>query len=166
MSRHDVVIIGAGAAGLSAGALLAKEGKSVVIVEASPWLGGRGVAVADEGFKINLGGHLVEDSGSGITKVFEHVGKELIHGASSSDMVIWDHEKSRWGSIREQYSADKSELKKLIQIVVETPYEEFDEWDDRTLREWMLQYTKHEGVIALWEFITVLEAITENWWDH
>jgi phytoene dehydrogenase-like protein len=166
MSRHDVVIIGAGAAGLSAGALLAKEGKSVLIVEASPWLGGRGVAVPDEGFKINLGGHLVEDSGSGITKVFEHVGKELIHGASSSDMVIWDHEKSRWGSIREQYSADKSELKKVIQIVVETPYEDFDEWDDRTLREWMLQYTKHEGVIALWEFITVLEAITENWWDH
>ena len=30
----------------------------------------------------------------------------------------------------------------------------------------MLQHTKHEGVIALWEFITVLEAITENWWDH
>ena len=166
MARHDVVIIGAGAAGLSAGALLAKEGKSVLIVEASPWLGGRGVAVPDEGFKINLGGHLVEDSGSGITKVFEHVGKELIHGASSSDMVIWDHERSRWGSIREQYSADKSELKKLIQIVVETPYEEFDKWDDRTLREWMLQYTTHEGVINLWEFITVLEAITENWWDH
>ncbi len=145
MSRHDVVIIGAGAAGLSAGALLAKEGKSVVIVEASQWLGGRGVAVPDEGFKINLGGHLVEDSGSGITKVFEHVGKELIHGATSSDMVIWDHEKSRWGSIREQYSADKSELKKLIQIVVETPYEEFDEWDDRTLREWMLQHTTARG---------------------
>ena len=86
MSRHDVVIIGAGAAGLSAGALLAKEGKSVLIVEASPWLGGRGVAVPDEGFKINLGGHLVEDSGSGITKVFEHVGKELIHGAAR---VTW-----------------------------------------------------------------------------
>jgi len=166
MSRHDIVIVGAGAAGLSAGALLAKEGKSVLIVEASPWLGGRGVAVPDQGFKINLGGHLVEDSGSGITKVFEHVGKELIHGAQSSDMVIWDHEKARWGSIRELYAADKSELKKLIQIVVETPYEEFDNWDDRTLREWMLQHTKHEGVIALWEFITVLEAITENWWDH
>ena len=166
MARYDVVIIGAGAAGLSAGALLAKEGKSVLVLEASPWLGGRGVAVADEGFKINVGGHLVEDSGSGITKVFEHVGKELIHGPASSDMVIWNHEQGRWGSIRELYSADKSELKKIINIVVETPYEDFDAWDDRTLREWMLQYTSHEGVIALWEFITVLEAITENWWDH
>ena len=166
MASYDVVIIGAGAAGLSAGALLAKEGKAVLILEASPWLGGRGVAVPDEGFKINVGGHLVEDSGSGITKVFEHVGKELVHGATSSDMVIWDHERGRWGSIREQYSADKAELKKVIGIVVETPYEEFDDWDDRTLREWMLQHTRHEGVIALWEFITVLEAITENWWDH
>lgn len=166
MSRYDVVIIGAGAAGLSAGALLAKEGRSVQVVEASPWLGGRGVAVPDEGFKLNVGGHLVEDSGSGITKVFEHVGKKLIHGARSSDMVVWNHEAGRWGSIREQYAADKSELKKVIQILLETPYEDLDDWDDRTLREWMLQHTRHEGVIALWEFITVLEAITENWWDH
>lgn len=163
MARYDVVIIGAGAAGLTAGALLAKEGRSVCVLEAGPWLGGRGTAVPDEGFKINLGGHLVEDSGSGITKVFEHVGKELVHGAVSSDMVIWD---GRWKSVRELYSADKRELKKVINALMETPYEELDKWDDRTLREWMLQHTRHEGVIALWEFITVLEAITENWWDH
>jgi len=163
MSRHDVVIIGAGAAGLSAGALLAKEGRSVLVVESSGWLGGRGVGVPDEGFKINVGGHLVEDSGSGITKVFEHVGKKLIHGSVSSDMVIWEN---GWKSIRDLYSADKTELKKVINVLLETPYEELDHWDDRTLREWMLQHTRHEGVIALWEFITVLEAITENWWDH
>jgi phytoene dehydrogenase-like protein len=163
MSRYDVVIIGAGAAGLSAGALLAKEGRSVCVVESSGWLGGRGVAVPDEGFKINVGGHLVEDSGSGITKVFEHVGKTLVHGPASSDMVIWD---GGWKSVRDLYSADKKELKKVINILLETPYEDLDDWDDRTLREWMLQHTSHEGVIALWEFITVLEAITENWWDH
>jgi phytoene dehydrogenase-like protein len=163
MSRYDVVVIGAGPAGLSAGSLLAKEGRRVCVVEASPWLGGRGVAVPDEGFKVNVGGHLVEDSGSGITKVFEHVGKELIHGSVSSDMVIWE---DGWKSVRDLYSADKSELKKVINILLETPYEELDDWDDRTLRDWMLQHTRDEGVIALWEFITVLEAITENWWDH
>jgi phytoene dehydrogenase-like protein len=163
MSRYDVVVIGAGPAGLSAGSLLAKEGRRVCVVEASPWLGGRGVAVPDEGFKVNVGGHLVEDSGSGITKVFEHVGKELIHGSVSSDMVIWE---DGWKSVRDLYSADKSELKKVIDVLMETPYEDLDDWDDRTLREWMLQHTRDDGVIALWEFITVLEAITENWWDH
>lgn len=57
MARYDVVIVGAGAAGLSAGAMLAKEGKSVLVVESSQWLGGRGMAVPDEGFKLNVGGH-------------------------------------------------------------------------------------------------------------
>jgi phytoene dehydrogenase-like protein len=164
MAKYDVVIIGAGAAGLSAGALLAKEGRSVLILEAGPYVGGRGVALGDEGFKINLGGHLLEDSGSGITKVFEHVGRELIHGPASSDLVIWDG--GRWKSIRDLYSADKQELKKVIDALMDTPYEALDAWDDRPLRDWMRQYTSHEGVIALWEFITVLEAITENWWDH
>ena len=80
MSKCDVVVIGAGAAGLTAGALLAAEGKSVQVLERSQHLGGRALAVEDEGFTVNLGGHLIEDSGSGITKVFEHVGKQLIHG--------------------------------------------------------------------------------------
>ena len=53
------------------------------------FLGGRALALDDEGFKLNLGGHLIEDSGSGITKVFEHVGKELIHGAVSNELPRW-----------------------------------------------------------------------------
>ena len=40
--------------------------------------------VGATGYLINLGGHLVEDSGSGITKVFEHVGKKLVHGPTST----------------------------------------------------------------------------------
>jgi phytoene dehydrogenase-like protein len=88
MAKVDVAIIGAGAAGLSAAALLAKEGRKVVVLEAGKNLGGRGMAVPDEGFKLNLGGHLLEDSGSGITKIFAHVGKELVHGARNSDMPV------------------------------------------------------------------------------
>ena len=84
MAKVDVAIIGAGAAGLTAAALLAKEGKKVSVIEASRWLGGRGMAVPDEGFKLNLGGHLLEDSGSGITKVLEYVGKKLEHGNVST----------------------------------------------------------------------------------
>jgi phytoene dehydrogenase-like protein len=166
MAKVDVAIIGAGAAGLSAAALLAKEGKKVSVIEASKWLGGRGMAVPDEGFKLNLGGHLLEDSGSGITKVLEYVGKKLEHGNVSSDMPVWDHEKERWGSIRDRYSGDKSELKKVIKALMETPYEALDEWDDKPLREWMKQYTNDQGVIDLWEFLSVLECMTDDWYDH
>ena len=70
----------------------------MLVVDRSPVLGGRGMAVPDEGFKLNVGGHLLEDSGSGITKVFEHVGKELGHGAGLGDMPVWDHEQADAGA--------------------------------------------------------------------
>ncbi len=45
---YDAIVIGAGAAGLTAASLLAVEGKSVCLLERSPYLGGRGMAVPDE----------------------------------------------------------------------------------------------------------------------
>lgn len=165
MPGYDVVVIGAGAAGLTAGALLAAEGKRVVVVDRSPYPGGRAMAVPDEGFTVNLGGHLVEDGGSGLTKVFEHVGKELVHGEVSREMPIWDNAKRAWGSIRDRY-ADKTELKKVIRALVDTPYEALDDWDDRSLREWIHQHTHDQGVVDLFEFISVLECMTDNWYDH
>ena len=36
MGSYDVAVIGAGSAGLSAGALLAKEGKRVIVFDRSP----------------------------------------------------------------------------------------------------------------------------------
>ncbi len=166
MAKVDIVVIGAGAAGLSAGAILAKNGKKVLVLDRAPYLGGRGMAVPDEGFKLNLGGHLLEDSGSGITKIFEYLGKHLGHGPANTDMNVWDHEREQWGSIRDRYSGNKDELKKVINVLLETPYEELDKWDDRPLRDWILQYTRDEGVIELFEFITVLECMTEHWYDH
>lgn len=166
MTDYDVVVIGAGAAGLSAGALLAAEGKRVLVADRSPVLGGRAMAVPDEGFKVNVGGHLIEDPGSGLTKVFEHVGKELVHGTVSAEMPVWDNDKQAWGSVRDRYSGSKSELKKVIRALVETPYSELDRWDDRNLRQWLHQYTDDQGVIDLFEFITVLECMTDQWWDH
>jgi len=166
VAKYDVVVIGAGAAGLSAGALLAKNGKKVLVVDKARYLGGRGMAVPDEGFTLNVGGHLLEDSGSGITKIFEHVGKRLGHGTVSSDMPVWDHEHDRWGSIRDRYSGNKDELKKVIKALIDTPEEEFEKWDDRSLREWIHTHTSDQGVVDLFEFLAVLECLTDEWYDH
>lgn len=166
MAAYDVVVIGAGAAGLSAGALLAKEGRSVLVCERSPHLGGRALAVEDQGYRINIGGHLLEDGGSGLTKIFAYLGKELVHGEVSREMPVWDHERKCWGSIRDRYSTNKAELKKVIQALIETPWEALDEWDDRSLRDWLLQYTRDQGVIDLFEFLAVLECLTDAPHDH
>ena len=164
--RFDAVIIGGGAAGLSSGALLASEGKKVLVLERGRHLGGRGLATEDEGFTVQIGSHLLEDPGSGLTRIVEHVGGKLEHGDTSSDMPVWDHERNRWGSIRDRYGTDKNELKKVITALLDTPWEALDDWDDRPLRDWIKQYSSHEGVIDLFEFIAVLECLTDDWWDH
>lgn len=164
MAKYDVVVIGAGAAGLSAGAILAKQGKKVLVMDRDAYLGGRGMAIPYEGYRLNLGGHLLEDSGSGITKIIEYIGGKLEHGPTSKGMPVWVGD--RWKPVQELYNTDKSELKKIIQILTDIDFKEFDNYDDVPLRTWLRKYTTSEGVIALFEYITAAEAMTEHWYDH
>lgn len=164
MAKYDVVVLGAGAAGLAAGALLAKQGKKVAVLDRDKHLGGRGMAVPFEGYRLNLGGHLLEDDGFGITKIIEYVGGKLEHGLTSQGMPIW-HE-GGWKAIQQLYSTDKNELKKVIKILCDTEWSEFDKFDHLPLRSWLQQHTSSEGVIALFEYVAMAECLTENWWDH
>lgn len=164
MAKCDVVVVGAGAAGLSAAAILAKAGKKVVVMDRDKYLGGRGMAVPFEGYRLNLGGHLLEDSGSGITKIVSYVGGELRHGPTSQGMPVWTGE--CWRAVQDLYRTDKSELKKVIKILCEIDWKELDEFDDVPLRTWLSKYTSSEGVIALFEYISAAEAMTEHWYDH
>lgn len=164
MAKYDVIVIGAGAAGLTAAAVLAKNGKKVLLVEKDQHIGGRAMQVPFEGFRLNLGGHLLEDPGDGLTQILAYLGQTLEHGPVSSGMPVYAH--GKWTSIQELYASDKAELKKVIKALMDTPYSELDRWDNKPLREWMLQHTSHAGVIALWEYLAILECMTENWWDH
>ena len=52
------VVIGGGPAGLTAGYLLAKEGKRVIVLEADEQVGGLAKTVVDpDGYRFDLGGH-------------------------------------------------------------------------------------------------------------
>src|SRR4051812_49550453 len=73
---HDVVIVGAGAAGLVCGAILAERGRKVTILEKHPYLGGRAMEHRHKGHQIGLSSHLVEDPGDSLTRACELIGVE------------------------------------------------------------------------------------------
>src|SRR5260370_16884162 len=57
-SDCDVVIIGAGPAGLTAGYELAKSGRRIVVLEQDPeYVGGLARTVQYQGFRFDIGGH-------------------------------------------------------------------------------------------------------------
>jgi phytoene dehydrogenase-like protein len=163
--RYDVVVVGAGFAGMYAASLLAKEGKSVCVVERSAYLGGRAMSRWYRGHKIMLGAHLAEDPGDGMTRMSEYLGKEIDHGLPNDNLPFWD--KDRWVPIQQFYkNTNKADLMKCIQALLETPYEGLEKWDYAPLREWMAQYTSDEGVYLVWETISMLEQLTDRWYDH
>jgi protoporphyrinogen oxidase len=51
------IVIGGGPAGLTAGYLLAKRGKPVIVFEAEDQLGGIAKTVERDGYRFDLGGH-------------------------------------------------------------------------------------------------------------
>jgi phytoene dehydrogenase-like protein len=163
--KYDVIVVGAGAAGLVCGSLLAKSGKRVAIVERHRYLGGRAMEHRFRGHQLGLGSHLVEDPGDSLTRACEFIGVDLVHSERSDAMPFWDRD--RWRPIQEYYGGSaKQGLKRCIEAVTESDYEDLDRWDHASLREWMSQHTSDEGVFLVWEAISVLEQITNQWWEH
>jgi phytoene dehydrogenase-like protein len=163
--KVDVVVVGAGTSGLVAASLLAKEGRSVALVERHRYLGGRAMEQRFRGHQVGLGSHLVEDPGDSLTRACEHIGVELEHSPRSDSMPFWDRD--GWKPIQEYYGgAAKQGLKRCIEALTECSYEDLERWDHASLREWMAQYTSDEGVFQVWEAISVLEQITFAPWEH
>ncbi|MRS04771.1 FAD-binding protein, partial [bacterium] len=76
MSDVDVIVIGAGLGGLSSGALLAHQGRRVLVLEQSNRVGGCCSTFEKNGFHCDVGASIVEII-QPIEKVFKLLGTEL-----------------------------------------------------------------------------------------
>ncbi len=76
MADYDVVVIGAGLGGLSAGALLAKQGRRVLVLEQSTAIGGCCSTFERKGYRFDVGASIVEII-EPIERVFETLGTTL-----------------------------------------------------------------------------------------
>ncbi len=91
--KTDVVIIGAGVSGLATGALLAKQGKKVVILEKGNVVGGRANTYKDKGFTLNYGPHGMCTPESGVlADVMGRLGRDVpTCGYPEATRSYWQH---------------------------------------------------------------------------
>lgn len=161
---YDVIVVGGGAAGSVAAAVLAKEGKRVLLLERDPVLAGRARYFDVEGYKLQWGPHLLEDPGSGITAILGWLGHDLEHGRTNDGMAIWDGD--GWKAAGEVYGSGREELAKVAAEIAGLDLDDLDRYDQQSLRQWLSERTSHEGVMGLFEFMAVLEGQTGAPEDH
>lgn len=152
-SQWDVIIVGGGIGGAAAGAVLAGEGKKVLLLEKNERVGGRCWSGQHKGYTLDLGGHLIEDGA--VLATFAKVGKELAVGPPGEGMSIWQD--GRWFDVRELYQDSREDLRKICQELIDMEWSELDELDDMSLTEWIQARTKSQGILDLFGNFGVLD---------
>lgn len=166
--RFDVIIVGAGIAGLGVGAILAKEGKKkVVVLDRYQQIGGRLMSYRDypkDGWQIDVGLHMIElGNYSSAHALSERVGKEIKWGPFSESVQIF-HE-GKWKNVAELIPLSKEQKKlfrKTLEKIASIDDDEIEDWDIRSWDEWLKENVKSEPIRELFiDFGMIMTTISD-----
>ncbi len=86
---RDVVILGAGLAGLTAGSLLARAGFDVTVAERDATVGGLARTIAHDGFRFDLGGHRFHTANENVERLVRSaLGNDVLEVDRSSKILM------------------------------------------------------------------------------
>src|ERR1700678_1409819 len=88
--EHPVVVLGAGPAGLTAGYLLAKQGKPVIVLESSEHVGGIARTQVRDGYRFDLGGHRFFTKVQEVDDLWHEIMKEEFLKRPRKSRIYWN----------------------------------------------------------------------------
>src|SRR5277367_4337620 len=88
--EHPVVVLGAGPAGLTAGYLLAKQGKPVIVLESSEHVGGIARTQVRDGYRFDLGGHRFFTKSQEVDDLWHEIMKEEFLKRPRQSRIYWN----------------------------------------------------------------------------
>jgi protoporphyrinogen oxidase len=88
--RRPVAVLGGGPAGLTAGYLLAKRGKPVIVFEAEPQVGGIAKTEVRDGYRFDLGGHRFFTKSKEVDALWHQVMREEFLLRPRMSRIYWN----------------------------------------------------------------------------
>ncbi len=88
--EHPVVVLGAGPAGLTAGYLLAKQGKPVIVLESTDQIGGLARTEVRDGYRFDLGGHRFFTKAKEVDDLWHEIMKEEFLKRPRQSRIYWN----------------------------------------------------------------------------
>jgi protoporphyrinogen oxidase len=87
--EKPVVVLGGGPAGLTAGYLLSKQGKSVIVLEATDMVGGIARTEVRDGYRFDLGGHRFLTKVKEVDDLWHEIMKEEFLKRPRQSRIFW-----------------------------------------------------------------------------
>ena len=88
--EHPVVVLGGGPAGLTAGYLLAKQGRPVIVLESTDQVGGIARTEVRDGYRFDLGGHRFFTKVKEVDDLWHEIMKEEFLKRPRQSRIYWN----------------------------------------------------------------------------
>jgi prolycopene isomerase len=177
--RYDAIVIGSGVGGSVTAGLLARGGARVLVIEKNAALGGILASYQRDGFKIDVGSHLISRGDHGpIAWALRQAGLDrprfLTHSIPVRSRGMFEitappHRRGLPAVALEAArtlrlsTRDRLRLARMLFQVFTLTELELRRWDRRTLDDFIRQHTDHPGAYFLFSFLASIFFVLPPW---
>ena len=165
MTEYDVIVVGAGIAGLGVAGLLQRKGLKTLVLEKSKTPGGRAKTKdLPGGWRLDTGTHCVDNGDkSAVADLLRKVGKEIAWTRKLEGMMVYD--KGKWLLPAEYFNLSDEENKEVAALVtsfVTMPDAEIDRLDKVSLADFMKEKVTSPKIVEYFNIMGMVQSTLSN----